>query len=200
MLQLTGALAAPVVGALLYRWLHERPGTVRLVDRFMYVVVPALVLWQVLPHAWAEHGALAVVALAAGVSTPALIERASHAAAPHADSVALLAGLSGLALHASLEGAALAPEESDIALAVILHRVPVGLVIWWMLEPRYGFVGGALGIGAIVAATVLGYAVGSTVIAAGGGVELYQAFVGGSLVHVVFHQSRHDHSHHGHPR
>jgi hypothetical protein len=29
-------------------------------------------------------------------------------------------------------------------------------------------------------------------------VELYQAFVSGSLVHVVFHQGRRDHSHDDH--
>ena len=196
MLQLTGALVAPVVGALLYRWLHDQPGTVRLVDRFMYVAVPGLVLWQVLPHAWAEHGVLAILTLAAGMGTPALIERASHAVAPHTDDLALLAGLSGLALHASLEGAAIAPEEAALGLAIILHRIPVGLVIWWMLEPRYGFVGGALGVGAVAVATLIGHAAGSAVVADhGSGVELYQAFVGGSLLHVVFHQSRHDHRH-----
>ncbi len=196
MLQLIGVLAAPLVGTLLYRWLHGRPDTVRLVDRFMYVAVPALVLWQVLPHAWAEHPVLATLTLAAGIGAPALIERASHAVAPHTDNLALLAGLSGFALHASLEGAAIAPEEGNIAPAVILHRIPVGFVIWWMLEPRYGLRGGALGVGAIMVATMIGYVVGSAVIADhGSGGEFYQTFVGGSLLHVVFHQSRHDHRH-----
>ena len=196
MFQLIGALAAPVVGALLYRWLHDRPDTVRLADRFMYVGVPVLVLWQVLPHAWAEHGVLAILTLAAGAGAPTLIERASHVIAPHTDNLALLAGLSGLALHASLEGAAMAPEEADLAPAIILHRIPVGLVIWWMLAPRHGFVGGALGVGTICVATVIGYAAGSAAIAEhGNGMGLYQAFVGGSLLHVVFHQSRHDHRH-----
>lgn len=198
MIQLAGVLAAPVVGALLYRWLHDRPDTVRLVDRIMYVAIPALVLWQVLPHAWAQYGVLALLSLGAGMSTPALVERASHAIAPQTDNLALFAGLSGLALHATLEGAAIAPEGAAVAPAVILHRIPVGLMIWWLLEPRYGFGGGALCIGAIAVATMIGYAAGSAVLVSyGSGVELYQAFVGGALLHVVFHQSRHDH-HHGH--
>ncbi len=199
MLQLAGSLAALVVGALLYRWLHDRSGAVRLFDGFMCVAVPALVLWQALPHAWAAHGVTAILAFAVGIGAPTVMERVSQAIAPHADGLALLAGLSGLALHAFLEGAAIAPEEADVALAVILHRIPLGLAIWWMLEPRYGFGGGALGIGAVAAATVVGYAAGSALIAAhGGGMELYQALVGGSLLHVVFHQSRHDHRHEHH--
>ena len=165
----------------------------------MYAMVPALVLWQVLPHAWSEHGAPALLAVAVGASTPALIERASHGTAARTDSLALLAGLSGLALHAALEGAAIAPEEADVAVAVILHRVPMGLVIWGMLKPRCGFRGGALGVGSIAVFTMIGYATGSAWLADdGGGLELYQAFVGGSLLHVVFHQRGH-HLRHEHP-
>lgn len=195
MLPLAGALAAPLVGALLYGWLHGHPRAVRSVDGFMFLAVPALVAWQVLPHAWAEYGALTLLVVALGIGTPALIERASHTLAAHTDNLALLAGLSGLGLHALLEGVALAPEGAVVTLPVILHRIPVGLVIWWMLRPRHGFAGGMLGIGAIAAATLLGYALGAELVGDTEGIELYQAFVGGSLLHVAFHQSRHDHRH-----
>jgi hypothetical protein len=62
------------------------------------------------------------------------------------------------------------------------------------LRPRHGFGGASLGIGAILVATLAGYVVGARLVAAGY-VELYQAFVGGSLLHVAFHQGRHDHRH-----
>ena len=196
MLQLAGSLLAPVAGALLYKWLHHRPGAARLVDGFMYVVVPALVVWRVIPHAWADYGVLAIVVFLLGVGTPALIERVSHKLAPHTDNLALLAGLSGLSLHAFLEGAALVSKAARVAPAVILHRIPVGLMIWWLLRPRHGFRGASLGIGAILAATVAGYAVGAWFFTDGhDGAGLYQALVGGSLLHVVFHQGRHDHRH-----
>ena len=197
MLQLAAAIAAPAVGALLYGWLHNRPATVRIFDRFMYLAVPALVAWQVVPHAWAEYGLLALLVLALGMATPYLIERVSRALAPHTDNIAILGGLSGLGLHAFLEGAALTPERTGVAAAVILHRMPVGLVIWWMLRPRHGFAAGALGIAGIGVATLAGYAAGAELLH-GSGVELYQAFVGGSLLHVVFHQSRQDHPHDRH--
>ncbi len=195
MFQLAGSLAAPIAGALLYGWLHNRPGATRLFDGFMYIAVPALVIWQVVPHAWADHGILVLVVLALGIGLPTLVERLSTWLASHTDNVALLVGLSGLVLHAFLEGAALVPQGTGIMPAVILHRVLVGLAIWWLLRPRHGFGRASLGIAVILVATVAGYAAGTQFFGHGGGVELYQAFVGGSLLHVVFHQGRHDHQH-----
>ena len=80
---------------------------------------------------------------------------------------------------------------------MVLHRIPVSLVIWWLVRPRYGTPLAAAGIAALVAVTLLGYVVGTEVLDAvhGLGGDLYQAFVSGSLVHVVFHQGRHDHTH-----
>ena len=193
--QLAGSLAAPVVGAFLYRWLHGRSGVVRLFDGFMCVAVPAIILWQVLPHSWENHGVIALLVLLAGMGTPNLIERISRSLQPHTDNLALLAGLSGLVIHAFLEGSALVSRDMSFAYAVILHRIPVGLMIWWILRPRHGFRGAAMGIGTILVATVAGYAIGAQVFADGDGVALYQAFVGGTLLHAVFHQSLRDHSH-----
>lgn len=195
MFQLAGSLAAPLIGAFLYKWLHGRSGAVRLFDGCMYVAVPAIVLGLVLPHSWEDHGVLAILVLLLGMGTPNLIERISRSLAPYADNLALLAGLSGLLIHAFLEGVALVSKETSVAYAVILHRIPVGLMIWWILRPRHGFRGAAIGIGTILAATVAGYAIGAQVFTDGDGFELYQAFVGGSLLHAVFHQGRHDHRH-----
>ncbi len=194
--QLALALAAPVVGALLYTWLHDHPRRMTLLDRVMYFGVPALVAWQVLPHAWAEYGVLSVGVILLGLGIPGLIERVSYSLAPHTDNVALVVGISGLSLHALLEGTALATPEASVSSAVILHRIPVGLLIWWLVRPRHGFWNAALGIAVVLAATLAGYAVGARVFEDGyEGVELYQAFVGGSLLHTVFHQGRHTHRH-----
>ena len=195
MFQLAGSLAAPVIGAFLYRWLHGRSSAVRLFDALMYVAVPAIVLGQVLPHSWEDHGFLAILVLLLGMGTPNLIERISRSVAPYTDNLALLAGWSGLLIHAFLEGVALVSKDTRVSYAVILHRIPVGLMIWWILRPRHGFRVAAIGIGTILVATVAGYAIGARVFADGDGFELYQAFVGGSLLHAVFHQGRHDHRH-----
>lgn len=199
--------AAPAAGPLLYALLHEHPAAVRLVDGFVYLAVPLLVAWQVVPHAWEERSVVALVAVGVGFLVPAVVERVSHALERHTDHVALVVGLSGLLLHGVLEGAGFAPTTGGVpvafALAVILHRIPVGLVVWWLIRPRYGRLAAATGVGLVVVTTLAGYAVGMEVLGDvhGTGVQLYQAFVSGSLVHVVFHQGRHDHTHdgHGHP-
>ena len=198
---LIAVLAAPLAGPLLYGLLHERPGAVRSVDNFVYLAVPLLVALQVLPAAW-EHRSLPVLAgLAAGLVVPTLVERASHALHRHTDAVALVVGLSGFLLHTLLEGAALVPGEAGVpvafALAVMLHQVPVGLVAWWLLRPRYGLAAASAGVGSIVLGTLAGYLLGSEVLGSlhGEGAETFQALVSGTLVHVVFHQGRHDHAH-----
>lgn len=203
---LIAAAAAPVVGPVLYRLLHERPDAVRLVDGFVYVAVPTLVAWQVLPGAWEQRSPLPVAVVAAGLIVPVAMEKASRALARRTDDLALVVGLSGLVLHAFLEGAALAPRGDAVALpfalAVIVHRIPVGLVIWWLLRPRYGLSMAAAAVGALVLATFGGFGLSGELLGGtpGPAVELYEAFVSGSLVHVVFHQGRHDHQHgeHGH--
>ena len=207
MFWLIAALAAPIVGPVLYKALHDRPRAVELVDGFVYVAVPLLVAWQVLPHAWEDRNAMAVVAVVAGFLLPAVVEKASHALADRTDNVAMVVGISGLVLHAMLEGAAFLsgtePIDVPFALAVTLHRIPVSLVVWWLICPRFGSGWAATGVGSIVLATVAGYLLGAEVLGGmhSGGAELYQAFVSGSLVHVVYHQGRHDHDHahdHGH--
>lgn len=198
---LIAATAAPVLGPVLYRVLHPHPRAVDLVDGFVYVAVPLLVAWQVLPHAWDERSALPLVVVTAGFVLPAVVERASHALAERTDDLALVVGIAGLALHALLEGAAFAPGAGGVddafALAVILHRIPLGLVIWWLIRPRFGQAAASAGVASLVLATLGGWGLGSELLADGhsSGVELFQIFVSGSLVHVVYHQGRHDHDH-----
>jgi hypothetical protein len=206
MVWLTAVLAAPLAGPLLYRTLHDRPRAVALVDGFVYVAVPVLVAWQVLPHAWEHRSLAALVALGLGFVLPALIERLSHALADRTDNVALVVGISGLVVHGMLEGAAFIPTADPpgtaFALAVTLHRVPVSLVLWWLISPRFGATWATLGVGTLILSTLFGYLFGGGFVQGlgGNGFELYVAFVSGSLVHVVFHQGRHDHdhAHHGH--
>jgi hypothetical protein len=196
------ALAAPAAGPVLYAWLHRHPRAARLLDRFVYVVVPLLVLAQVVPDAWARRSLFPLLAVSAGLVLPAWVERASHALRQRTDFVALFVGLSGLLLHSLLEGAALPPVASarppvTFVIAAALHRTAEGLVVWWLLHPRHGAAAAAAGVGLLLAATVAGVVLGLELLAGVGsaGVGLYQAFVAGSLVHVVFHQGRHDHTH-----
>ena len=190
---------APLLAPVLYRVLHDRPSAVETFDKFVYLAVPMLVAWQVLPHAWEERNVLLILAVTGGLVLPILVERAFQSIADETDNLAIAAGLSGLVLHALLEGSALTPTSPDppLVAAIILHRIPMSLVIWWLIFPRFGTKKAAAGIGLLVLATLAGYSLGSEFLSGlqGDGPALYQAFVSGSLIHVVFHQGRHDHDH-----
>ena len=91
---------APLLAPVLYRVLHDRPSAMETFDKFVYLAVPILVGWQVLPHAWEEQNALLILALTCGVILPIVIERGFQSVADETDNLAIAAGLSGLALHA----------------------------------------------------------------------------------------------------
>jgi hypothetical protein len=195
------ALLAPILGPALYALFHGRKRAADALDRFVYIAVPFLVAWQVLPVAFERRSVVILVVALVGLLIPTLFERASRSLADRTDDLAIVVGLSGLMLHALLEGAAFAPwgsaVEARFGAAVALHRIPVALVIWWLIRPRHGSIAALSGVAALVLATLLGFVIGSEVLGPvhGPGLELYQAFVSGSLIHVVFHQGRHDHDH-----
>ena len=199
---LIGAAAAPIVGPFLYAAVERRQSAHRFLDGFVLVAVPGLVFLHVLPLAIEDRSVLAILVLAAGILLPTVLERVRSASASRVDSLALILGLSGLAVHALLEGAAVYPaaHESDLpfALAVMLHRLPVGLAIWWLVRPAHGLVAAAGALAGMVALTVGGFVASGELAGglSGRGVELYQAFVGGTLIHVVAHRMHH-HIHSG---
>ncbi len=198
MFALASALLAPLAGAVVYVAMHRRPRTVRLLDTAVVVAVPLLVAVQVVPHAWSERSPTPVAAVVLGAGLLVAIERMSQTLARYTDDATILFATLGIALHALLEGSALAGGASHaFAAAVAVHRVAVGLLIWWLVAPRHGTAAAAAGVAAIVAATLAGYLAGDAIVADAPLVDrrLLEDFVAGTLLHVVFHQGREDHRH-----
>lgn len=199
------ALVAPAAGVLLYGWLHERPRLTRGVDNGVYVVFPVLVAWYVLPDAWRDRDPAPVLALVAGALVVGGVARLFRAGSPRAGDLAVLAATLGAAGHSLLDGAALAAvgeaegrSAGPLLLAVGLHRVFVGAMAWWLIRPRHGPVLVWAAVCVWCAAATAGYMLAPQVLAAkpqGAGLSLHQAFVAGTLLHVVFHQGRRDHAH-----
>lgn len=80
---------------------------------------------------------------------------------------------------------------NHLAFGVILHRIPVGMAIWWAVRPRLG---SAVAIGAlaiIAISTSAAYLLGEPVIALmeADSVAYFQAFVAGTLLHVIVFSS-----------
>ena len=195
MFLLVASVIAPVAGASLYGVFHDRPRFTRKFDGFMYAAIPALVVWQVTHLAMDGAGWIVFAVMVVGALTPLGVERISHLWFVHTDNVALTLGMTGLFLHAFMEGAALVPGGAGFSIAVVFHRILVGLTIWWLIRPRHGRGMASLGILALAVATAAGYFTGIQLIGHGDGAAFYQAFVAGMLVHVVFCQSRGDHHH-----
>ncbi len=201
---LLASIAALVTGPLAYRFAHRSGTALTILDGFVFVAISGLVILSVLPEAIVHGGWIAIVFIVAGFVGPTVAEHLFHRAAKGTHVAALILGLVGLFLHAFVDGAALGDglalqAGGQLPTAVVLHRLPVGLAIWWLLRPHFGTVMASLALTAVAGATTVGYYVGPALGAeiAVGSVAWFQAFVGGSLLHVVFFRPHLDAHTHG---
>ena len=195
-----GALAfGPLLAGLLERrsYLHA------FLDGFILIMVGGLALLHLLPSARESIGAWCILIALVGAFLPLYTEKKLHHEGGGESRSVLWLAMVGLFLHASLDGAALAANEHathalgdahwSLPLAILLHRVPVGLLIWWSVKPQLG-TRTALGIlAAIAGATFLGSSLSSFLLPLSTGAVSGVIFslLAGGLLHVVT-----DHRHH----
>jgi uncharacterized membrane protein YraQ (UPF0718 family) len=190
---LAASIAALFVGPVLHRLADRAGRTYSLLDGFVVVAVLGLAMLEIIPLGIAHAGWIAGLAAVAGVLLPTVAERYFGGRPTHR--AAAWAAFVGMGLHAFTDGLALvgshAHEGHALGWAVVFHQIPVGLAIWWMLtspgeaRQRYGLVA----LTAIAGATVLGFVFGeaTTVLDDSSIVGVFEAFVGGLLLHVVSH-------------
>jgi len=72
-----------------------------------------------------------------------------------------------------------------LAVAVILHRFPVGLGVWRLSDSLYGKKEGFLSLAAIALTTLLGFLVGAVPgLESKAWLGLFQAFLAGTMLHL----------------
>jgi len=196
LLLLSATLLALLSGPLLYAGARERPAVLAFLDGFVLVAISGLVMLEVMPDTLESGGYASLGFLALGAMGPSLLEHQLHHAR-RAHVAALVLAMAGLVLHSIGDGTALAPQPGvlsgdepniALALAISVHSVPVGLMVWWLLYPVFGALFPALAIAAMCLGTIAGYAFAGTVsgwLGATGWAWL-QALVAGSILHVVF--------------
>ncbi|MDA0339167.1 MAG: hypothetical protein O2910_04930 [Proteobacteria bacterium] len=203
MLYLGLGIVAFLLGPLLYLALGRRTRLRNVLDLAvtgLVTVLALLILWESL-----DEGGLLVVAFGLiGFAGPLIAER-MLAHREHGVHVAtLVVGVAGLALHAAVDGAALlfgdAGRGETAALAVIAHRVPAGLAVWWLAQVGFGRRIAWAVLAAMVIATLIGYEAASITLdlVSNEIFSWFQSFVAGSLLHLAFHRVRfgeHDHPH-----
>ncbi len=198
MFPILSAIVALALGVAIVPVVRRRPSSMATLDGFMLVGVGGVLVMGLLPHSIETAGGWAVAAAAAGAGLPALLERGHRHDDHHHDSLAflLLAAL-GLAVHAFMDGGALATRHIDdgvhsraLELGVLLHRLPMGVMLGMLAGPerqRQAWV--AAGI--VAAGTVCGFWLGVETLPMLGikGMALFQAMVAGTLVHVLYTHS-----------
>lgn len=193
------SVAALFVGPFVFPHVRDRPGVIAALDGFLLASIGGLVLIDLLPHSLHVAGASALGVAALGLALPTLADRKSHAHGEHqhtenSHGTLIPVAFVGLAAHAFVDGSALAVPEVqvhgsgvELAVAVLFHRLPVGLLIAALATNRWGTRGAMWVAAAFAAATVAGFGVAREALPYWDlhAVALFQAFVSGTLLHVI---------------
>ncbi|WP_299495903.1 metal transporter [uncultured Shewanella sp.] len=200
MLYLAASCIALLLGPVFYRFFTTGTGLQKGLDGFIFVSLGGLVLIHILPELLEHGGLLSILFLCIGMWGPSASERLFHRYSDVTHNIALFLGVTGLLLHTVTDGGAiiLAQQEGNsslLALGVILHRLPIGLAIWWLLKPQVGIRWASIVITAMMLLTGVGYFAGEQLLShlSLDNTVYLQAFVTGSILHVVIHQP-HGHS------
>lgn len=159
-LALAAGLGLVVVG-------RDRPLLRHCIDGFIAGVIPTLIVVHVLPHLWSHVGVMALGPLAIGYGTFWLMEQTVERQRMRARVV-----VGVLSLHSLLDGASLAmtkrlelgPASSILIAALIMHRLPEGLVIGSLLMPRHGLRTAVAGAAVLALMTLAGAAAGGGIL------------------------------------
>lgn len=189
------SLIALAMAPLLAQALQRRPALAAGLDSFVIVSVSVVVVLHVVPHSAEVLGGSAVLAAGIGLLLPIGLHRLdvaiggeSHRGMRAARHVVVYAALSvGLFVHALFDGAALNVQSGSLALGVLAHRLPAGMALWVMMRPRVGKTHTLLLLGLYGGGTVAGALLGGALESSAGArpLALLQAFVAGSILHVV---------------
>ncbi len=189
------SIAALLLGPVIYQVAQRRLIAKRVLSAAILLTVAIIISVHIIPEAFRHGGKLAIVVLLFGLAFPVLLERLFRKATDTAHLVIVALAAAGLLIHAIVDGVALLPASgTGLAYAVVLHRLPVGMAIWWAVRPNFGIAITAIVFSLLILATTAGYFVGDTIfeLAETRNLAMLQAFVSGSLIHVVVFGVKHD--------
>lgn len=187
---------ALLLGPLIYEVGRRNKIARRVLDVLILATIALIILFDIIPEALSHGGWWAIVVLLLGIGFPMLLEKLFRRAADTAHLVIVAIAVVGLILHAVIDGLALLPENgTGLAHAIILHRPAVGMAIWWAVRPGFGTAAAIATLALIILATTAGYFVGESTLpfVSTRALALLQAFVSGSLIHVVIFGATHHH-------
>jgi hypothetical protein len=189
------SIVALFIGPVIYQWLRHGGFVAKAFDSLIIAVLVVLMAFLLIPESWHELGYLSVGLILAGYLVPGLLEHLVKKAAHAFHLASLMIALAGLAIHALMDGAALfngAPGHSDnLALAIVLHRFGVGMMLWMMVRPAFGKRVAYAVLGFVSLLTVAGYLLPEALpgMEAGIVMPVIQALIIGMIVHSLVHSN-----------
>ncbi len=201
---LISSIIALIIGPVIAQLFRSKEYFKDLLDGFILTSIGGLILWHLLPEAFEEIGLWAILIFLLGAVLPGLLERGYHNLERSAHLMAVLMALGGIFTHTILDGIAFSKASvvhgsgQQLAFAVIAHRLPVGLLIYWAIKPFWGYKGIFNVLLVMSLGTILGYSIFTFDVMQGshGIIGYFQALVTGSLFHVVIHKPFHSHGSH----
>lgn len=211
------SIVALLLGPVIYGWARRRPTGRQMLDGFILVTVAGIVCVYIIPDAVVTGGRVALLFLLVGLLFPVAIEKTFREFHRQAHVFIVILAASGLVVHALIDGLALLPGVgtaitssndgtysrlwnsifgNQLAIGVILHRLPVGMTIWWSVRPSFGTGAAVATFVLVIAATAAAFFFGAPAVQLVEleGLAYFQAFVAGSLAHVVAFGVNHEHS------
>ena len=190
------SIVALLLGPVIYTAGQKNRTARRVLDWLILLTIAAIIAIHVVPEALQHGGKTAVLVLLVGLVFPMLLERLFKKATDTVHLLIVALAAAGLLIHAIVDGIALLPENGTaLAYAIVLHRLPIGMVIWCVVRPNFGTAVAVGVFAAIIGATAAGYFVGASIIEfwESRTLALLQAFIAGSLIHVVVFRHGHHH-------
>jgi len=179
---------ALLVGPFAYALGRHNKVTERALDALIIVAIAWIIGVHIVPDAFQVAGWTALAFLGLGMAFPYALRRIFHLASNAMHTALLFIAAFALVLHAVIDGIALLPGNGgQLGFAVILHRLPVGMAIWWTFRPAIGTKAAIAAFALIILATGLAVYFGGPVIelAESRMLALFQVFVAGSLADMV---------------
>jgi hypothetical protein len=189
-------------GPLLFQWISSSHPLARTLDQVIVAVLVVLVVVLLVPDIIEPLGWSALAYLAIGYLLPGLLEKIIQKAAEKLHLLSLYIALIGLLLHALLDGAGLAGSElregSSLAIAIVLHRFGMGLMLWLIMQPVFGNRIAWATLFALAAATIIGFEFSEWLLPLAGDtvISAVQGVIVGTIIHSLVHRG-HVHSSHG---
>lgn len=190
MLTLLLSLIALAAGPVIYQILIKKRVLISFIDGFVFTSIAGLFLTHVFGHHY-DNYFLVILLLALGFLGPNILEKVFSRYEASIHKLFILVGVVGLIFHVFIDGAVLSTtinESHLIALqfAILIHRIPAGLTLWWILRPKYSFTLSVCAVILMLIATTVGFFFGAEITHDSKVLDYLQVLVAGSILHVVF--------------